>query len=196
VTRGLPVLLLALLIAVGGAVAFIAIRSRPIEPLPVISTVPAFTLIDQEGKPYPSSNLAGKVWIADAIFTRCPSVCPLMTDRLEDLEYKTRGFDDVRFVSFSVDPEHDSPEALRQFGGEHSVPFTRWKLLTGQPETLASVLRDGFHFYTGNENGSPTHDVHVVLVDRKMRVRGVYDSTDDKALERLAADVGILATHR
>src|SRR5450631_1214774 len=101
----------------------------PAAPLPVLGTVPVFHARDQNGAAFGPQTLAGKPWVADFIFTRCPTVCPLMTERLSAVE--PRLAERVHLVSLSVDPDFDTPERLRAFAAEHGVVTPRWHFLTG-----------------------------------------------------------------
>lgn len=186
---GLWVLLLAAI------VAFPIVRSRvrpPEPPLPVLGAVPGFRFVDQDGRPFSRASLAGRPWVADFIFTRCPSVCPRMTRTLAEL--RPRLGEQVELVSFSVDPDFDTPERLRRFAAAHGAEAQRWHFLTGPSTEVQKAVTDGFKIpvdRTGGEDDflSIVHGVHLVLVDGQGRIRGYYDSTDPDALERLVRDV-------
>jgi protein SCO1/2 len=166
----------------------------PLPPLPVLGTVPDFRLVDQTGAPFGPGRLAGRVWIADFVFTRCPDVCPRMTERLAAV-HRTLG-DRTDLVSVSVDPAYDTPERLAAFARAHGADSPRWHFLTGDSRYVQeSVLRE-FKIAFGRESediASLTHGVHVVLVDGRGRIRGYYDSNDADALERLQDDARRLA---
>jgi len=176
-------------------VAFPSVRARmrpPGPPLPVLGTVPGFRFMDQDGSPFSRADLAGKPWVADFIFTRCPSVCPRLTRTLAELRPRLGGR--VELVSFSVDPEFDTPRRLRRFAEAHGAEGKGWHFLTGPSMEVQQAVTDGFKVTLERPGGeddflSIVHGVHLVLVDGQGRIRGYYDSTDPDALERLVRDV-------
>ena len=168
----------------------------PLPPPPVLGTVPDFRLVDQSGAPFAPERLAGRVWIADFVFTRCPDVCPRMTERLVKVQ-RTLG-ERVNLVSVSVDPEYDTPERLAAFARANGAESPRWHFLTGDSRHVQQAVLRGFNvaFSRGSEDiATLTHGVHVVLVDGRGRIRGYYDSNDGDALERLVADARRPAEH-
>ena len=168
----------------------------PLPPPPVLGTVPDFRLVDQTGAPFGPDRLKGRVWIADFVFTRCPDVCPRMTERLVGV-HRALG-ERVNLVSVSVDPEYDTPERLAAFARANGAESPRWHFLTGDSRHVQQAVLRGFNvaFSRGSEDiATLTHGVHVVLVDGRGRIRGYYDSNDGDALERLVADARRLAEH-
>ena len=167
---------------------------RP-EPLPVLGTVPAFSLTERHGTTVTAAVLAGHVWVADFVFTRCPDICPVLSTRMAALQDKLRGGDPpVRLVSISVDPVHDTPEALAAYA-DHYHAGPDWLFLTGSRDAVAALLRDGFRVAFSDEGPatSPiTHSDRFVLVDRQLRIRGYYHGNDPADLSRLVADAGRL----
>jgi protein SCO1/2 len=158
--------------------------------LPVLGTVPAFALTERSGQPLRSADLAGHVWIADFVFTRCPDVCPALTARMARLQPAASGADAVRLVSFSVDPLHDTPEVLHAYA-ERAGARGDWLFVTGSRDAVASLLRDGFRVAFADD-GPPTapitHSDRFVLVDRELRIRGYYHGSDPEDVDRLARD--------
>jgi len=184
----------ALALALGVAVLAWALRELG-RPLPVIGQVPAFALVDQHGSPFGNTALDGRVWIASFIYTRCEGPCPIIVERLGRL---ARDFDtepDLQIVSFSVDPQYDTPTVLADYARRHHIDGLRWKLLTGDPDRLFDLIRHGFFLPVESAAGGDaqaaervTHSVRLVLVDRRGRMRGYYDSGDADELARLEAD--------
>jgi len=163
----------------------------PARPLPVLGAVPDFHFTDQNGASFGPETLAGKPWVADFVFTRCPSVCPLMTERLAALQ--PRLGERVHVVSISVDPDFDTPERLRAFAAEHGATSPRWHFLTGDSAGVQRAVTEGFKISVVHEGPADDvlnliHGVHLVLVDGRGRIRGYYDSTDADALERLVRE--------
>lgn len=163
-------------------------------PLPAYGDVPKFELINQDGQPFGSEQLAGKIWIADFIFTTCPGPCPIISTRMSELQ-KPLGKTDVHLVSFSVDPEKDTPEVLRAYADKLRKEPLRWDFLTGSRETIYSLSKDGFKL--GVSDGSeeervPVHSTRFVLVDRRGTIRGYYDAVTPDAVTKLLADTNHL----
>jgi cytochrome oxidase Cu insertion factor (SCO1/SenC/PrrC family) len=169
-------------------------------------------LIDHRHRPFSRAALAGSVWIADFIFTRCAGQCPLMSAQMAALHQALRDLPAIRFVSFSVDPVYDTPARLAAYASHYEIPDDRWRLVTesdapvlppvreaGPITTIAHLARDGFRLGVGAD-GPPeepiTHSVRLVLVDQHGSIRGYYDATDVQAMAQLQADVRRLARER
>lgn len=154
--------------------------------LPEINRVPEFGLVDQDGRPFRSAEkLRDKVWVADFFFTTCNGPCPRMSALMFRVQEAVAGFDDVRLVSFTVDPKNDTPEVLRAYGRRFRQNPARWFLLTGDPETLRRLGAEVF--YLGGMG--PEHGTRFALVDRKMRLRSYYETTDSSCVEQVTADI-------
>jgi protein SCO1/2 len=168
-------------------------RFRP-DTLPVLYEGPAFSLTDQDGRPFGSNDLRGKVWVADFIFTTCPGACPKMTMRMSGLQ---KGVPDpnVHFVSFTVDPERDTPEVLQKYAQGYDADSARWHFLTGPKSALFDAAA-GMKLTAapaGTFGPDIVHAEKFLLLDGDNRVRGIYDSTDEQDLKKLAADAASLA---
>ncbi len=162
------------------------------EDLPKFNTVPDFALTDQTGSEFRSSKaLAGKIWVADFIFTTCTGPCPRMSARMRRMQANLAGLPEVRFVSFTVDPENDTPEVLAEYADRYQADPQRWHFLTGPMDTLHELNRNAFML--GDVKGNLDHSTRFVLVDRESIVRGYYISADSEAMERLEADIKTLA---
>lgn len=173
-------------------------RSRPVaEELPRLGAVPPFGLVSEQGTGVGLGDLRGKVWIADFVFTSCPSICPAMTQRMKELSAELSDLPPVRFVSFSVDPARDTVEVLAAYAREHGADPARWSFLRGEEEAIRSLSRDGFKLPVEDaEPGSAMpilHSPRFVLVDAAGEIRGYYDSGDPAAMKRLAFDARVLA---
>ena len=149
--------------------------------------VPAFSLLDQAGRPFTEANLRGHVHVVDFIFTRCPTVCPLMTAQMRTLarQAAAQGLD-LRFASFSVDPGYDSPPRLRAYAEANQIDLGRWSLVTGDADALEAAVTDGFHVMMGrapdageDDFMSIFHGDHFVLVDAQAQIRGYYTVVND-----------------
>jgi protein SCO1/2 len=163
--------------------------------LDALFDAPSFTLIDQDGKPFDSSALKGKVWVADFVFTTCTSLCPMMTQQMHDFQQKTAGSptgSTVQMVSFSVDPEHDTPAALKDYAQTNKADLSRWHFLTGDKETLWKISNAMKLAVGPGDDHQVMHSSHFLLVDAGGHVRGIYDYNTPGNLEKLAADAQTL----
>ncbi len=163
------------------------------DALPVLWKAPSFSFPDQHEKKLGNADLAGKVWIADFIFTQCTTVCPRITARMAVLQRKLTD-ERLRFVSFSVDPEHDTEQALAKYAGQWRPKETRWALLRTEAGPLAEISR-GMRVALEKSDSVDNPIVHTsmfFLVDREGSVRGVYNSEDGAALQRLVHDTNEL----
>lgn len=160
-------------------------------PLPVYGQIPDFQLISQTGETFDRKSLDGKIWVADFIYTHCPGPCPRMSALMRRVQTAVAALPDVRLVSFSVDPEHDTPPVLAQYAVRYQAQPGRWFFLTGDRNTLDSLDRHAFML--GNVDGSLQHSTRFVLVDRRSRIRGFYGTDQDDPTAQLIADIRRLA---
>jgi protein SCO1/2 len=155
-----------------------------------------FTLTAHDGQRFRAEDLLGSVWVADFIFTRCQGPCPLMTLKMGALERETAAGAPVRFVSFSVDPRHDTPAVLRAYRKDKRITSTRWVFLTGKPVDVLKVVRERFRLPVVPAE-DPTviiipHSEKFAMVDAQGSIRGYYDSNDPRGLEALRRDLQAL----
>lgn len=168
--------------------------------LPLLGPVPEFQLLDQDGHAFERERLRGSVWIANFMFTSCPDVCPLLTERLAQVRTQLAPERrKLRFVSFSVDPATDQPAVLKKYASEHGADFADWRFATGSVEALQRVIVGGFkqtlqpQAASEGKERSILHGSHFVLVDAALTMRGFYP-TDPEGLARLGRDARILAS--
>jgi protein SCO1/2 len=204
-------LLVAALLAVGVAAAWSRWGVRR-EPPPILSQVPPFALVNRDGRTVTAADLAGAPWIADFVFTRCAASCPLMTERMAKLAKELDlgasgdrgdrqagpiGGPRLRFVSFTVDPDHDTPAVLTAYAARYRAP-PAWLFLTGPQSTLHKLSREGFKLAVepagGPEKEPILHSTRFVLVDARGRIRGYYDGFDAEAMAKLERDLAALAS--
>lgn len=171
--------------------AFLAIAvlagCRNVPELPVYGEVPAFQLTAQDGREFDRSALDGNVWVADFIFTSCRGPCPLMSNRMRRVQSAVSGFPDVRLVSFTIDPETDTPPVLAEYAKRYQADPARWFFLTGEQKLLDGLGRD--HFKLQSIDGALNHSTRFVLLDRRSRIRGYYSSEEEGAIDRLLVDL-------
>lgn len=199
------VLLWGFLIAVILAVLVTALMApswraeEPREPPPEIGKAPEFLLVNRDGRQVDSAELLGSPWVADFIFTRCALSCPRMTERMLGLEAMEPG--GLRRVSFSVDPEYDSPQVLQLYADSWGITDPSWLFLTGEKGSVRRLVTEGFKLGLDDEPppgaASPDepilHSTRFVLVDGTGVVRGYYDAFRPEELNRLARDYRAVA---
>lgn len=184
---------LAAVLFVGLGVGFYkAARSGP-EPsdLPVLQEVSGFTLTDQHGRQVSLKDLRGSIWVADFIFTRCSGPCPRMTMGMKRLQDVFDEAPDVKLVSFTVDPDYDTSEILRDYAEGYGADPDQWVFLTGEAKKIRTMAREDFLLGTPEASkGDPIiHSNYFVLIDDLGRVRGYYHGVDEKDRARLSADI-------
>lgn len=185
-------------------VAFPLVRAfvRPLpQPPKMRLALPAFELSNQRGEKFGSKDLEGKVYVADFIFTSCPSVCPKLTKTMERLQNRTKNLGtSLQLVSFTVDPENDTPDKLAAFARGYHVNPTRWTFLTGSLANVESTVVKGFKIAMGKEDVgeglfSIFHGERLVLVDGDGNIRGYYEADDD-GVATLIRDADVLLNLR
>jgi protein SCO1/2 len=162
------------------------------EPPPVLSQLPAFTLVGVDGKPFGSAELRGQVYVANFFFTSCRSICPAIMHGMSRLQdgFAQRNIGGIRLVSISVDPEHDTHEVLAEYGKGMGVDPRQWTLLTGDPEQVRRLVVEGFKTPVVDPppgGAGPidiAHSGKLVLVDGSGRIRGYY-GTDEMGLDEV-----------
>jgi protein SCO1/2 len=157
-------------------------------PLPVLGEIPPFELQNQQGKNFERTALDGHVWIADFIFTNCEGPCPRMSSRMHAIQKVTGPA--VKLVSFTVDPQRDTPQALAEYSRKFAADDARWTFLTGDTATLDRLDHDAFKL--GNLGAAMDHSTRFVLIDRKGRIRGYYSLGDGDAVSRISKDAARL----
>ena len=153
--------------------------------------VPDFNLITQQGVPLTRADMTGKIWIADFIFTNCPTICPAMTSEMARLQSEFVA-DPVYFVSFSVDPERDTSEVLSRYAKAYGADDRRWHFLTGDKADIYQLAEKGFSLAAGHNGTELLHSTRFVLVTPDGTIYDYYDSRSKPALLRLRRDVKTL----
>jgi cytochrome oxidase Cu insertion factor (SCO1/SenC/PrrC family) len=162
--------------------------------IPAYGQVPAFQLTNQDGRPFGAADLENKIWIADFVFTSCPGPCPIISSRMSELQKPLQNTD-VHLVSFTVDPDKDTPEVLRRYAEKLNAQAARWDFLTGSKAAIYDLSAKGFKLAAADgsdEMGMPVHSTRMVLVDRRGQIRGYYDALAADAVTKLLADTNHL----
>jgi len=157
---------------------------------------PEFALTDQNGTPQTHALLEGRYTVVDFVFTHCPLACPGMTGRMAEMQDTLAGTG-VRFASFSLDPENDTPEKLREWAANFGADFSTWSLLTGDREAIWNIVSQGLRFelredpsfeitlQDGTKMANIVHPVRFILVGPDRQVLGLYTFSDAQQMAML-----------
>lgn len=164
--------------------------------LPDFGAAPSFTLTDQQEREVRSEDLSGQVVLASFVYTNCQDICPMVTARMRSMQERLQSADlldgQVTLLSFTTDPNRDTPAALRDYASRFEVDERTWRFLTGSEQAIRSVIVDGFrleaealppsggghegHSMGQGDNYEVMHSGRIVLVDANGRIRAYYDS--------------------
>jgi protein SCO1/2 len=179
---------------------FAALSCKKQPELEVLGQLGDFTLTRENGQSYGKKDLEGQVWVAAFMFTRCPTICPRITQRMREVQSAARKKEiPLTLVSFSVDPEYDTPQILTQYAAAQSADLANWRFLTGDYALIQKTAEQGFKLAlegkadAAAEHYGISHGSHLVLVDGQARIRGYYRSSDDQEMARLVEDAARLA---
>ena len=166
--------------------------------LPVLAQVPTFSAARQDGTTVTEREWAGSVWVANFVFTRCATICSDFTGKMADLQVLSeRRLPQLKLVSFTVDPEYDTQERLTAYGKRYQADFGRWSFLNVSREALEKTVVPGLlqtlDRGDANDLGTVAHSSSFVLIDRGLKVRGLYGSTEGNALEAVLHDAEALS---
>ena len=174
-------------------------RSAPpaLEPLPKYTTAPDFSLTDQSGQTVTLDDLKGRVWAADFFFTSCPGICPILSGNMQSLNMQLADHpqrDEIQLVSFSLDPQRDTVEALGHYADNLGVGRDDWWFLTGATQsTIWALSEQGFKLAvdpTPEDPANPImHSGKVVLIDRDGVIRGYYEGLTEAGMADLQRDL-------
>ncbi|MFM7233741.1 MAG: SCO family protein [Flavobacteriales bacterium] len=162
--------------------------------------IPKFSFINQDSTYITQADYAGYITLVDFFFTECPTICPMMSAqmvRLQDKFKKEHPDAPVRFLSFSVKPESDTPEKLRAYADKIGANLNHWNFLTGKPSDIYDLAQHGFlltAFPSDTAQGGIFHTDKVTLLDRQLRMRGYYDGTSTPSMNSLYEDALFLST--
>jgi protein SCO1/2 len=226
--RAVPVTLLVAALAVAaGAGAWLWHAGQPrtaqqadIETLGLYGQVPDFTLVERSGRTVTLADLRGRVWVANFIYTECTETCPTQSLQLSSLQAEFAKEPDLRLVSITVDPEHDTPEALARYAERYRVDPERWLFLTGSRRVIYALAKEGFKlgvvdpgdpqgassllrlvgpraaYATHGSKGLVMHSSRLVVVDRQARVRAYHGIDEPGSLARLRENLRALLAER
>ncbi len=158
-------------------------------------TITDFALTNQNGKLVTQKDYRNKIYIADFFFTTCPTICPIMTKNMAAIQDKILNDEEVMLLSHSVTPDIDSVPQLKKYALEKGVMDSKWNLVTGNKQQIYELARKSYMAVKTDGDGGPYDMIHTenfILVDKERRIRGFYDGTDSKEMEKLLGDLEIL----
>lgn len=159
-----------------------------------------FSFLDQYGQPISDTLLRGKVHVANFFFSRCTNICPNMIKQMQLIESEFGQNPEVEMLSFSVTPWLDSVSVLKKYADKNNIKSKQWHLLTGDKNAIYTLARKSY-FAEENlgftkDNGQFLHTEHVVLVDKTLRIRGIYNGSLGLEMEQLAKDIKLLLAEK
>ena len=155
--------------------------------LPIIGQLPEFNLVDQKGQPFSLQDVKGSVWLADFIFTTCLGPCPIMTERMRMVQRDLQDMENLKFVSFTVNPDYDTPDVLSNYGERFRAGTSSWSFVTGKYEQIQELVAHGFKM--GDTEEIVFHSTRFALVDEEGNIRGYYSGTEPEEHETLTRDI-------
>lgn len=198
---------LVLVMAIVGATFVHSELAASNVPLPVIGQLPDFHLTNQDNAAVSLSDLRGKVWVADIIFTRCPGPCRTITGQFEAMQSSLPPDGSVRLVTLTSDPDYDTPEVMKKFASQFNADSARWSFLTGDKKEIRSLAVNDFKFVVMEKPPADRsvpddlfiHSTWFALVDQQGRVHGwvdhsgqehaIFESDDPEAQAQLHAAI-------
>ena len=168
-------------------ILIIVLQPNEENELPIIGKIPSFDLIDQNGESFTLESVKGNVWLADFIFTTCAGPCPIMTERMSTVQHDLIDIDKLKFVSFTVNPDYDTPEVLKKYAKRYDADISTWSFVTGKYEQIQELIANGFKM--GDEEEIVFHSTRFALVDHEGNLRGYYSGTEPMDHENLTRDI-------
>ncbi len=154
-----------------------------------------FELINQNGSVISQEDYKDKIYVVDFFFTRCPTICPIMTENMAILQKEFLSNNEIMFLSISVTPEIDSIPVLRKYATDKGVIDSKWNVTTGSKKHIYELARKSYFAVVEQGDGGLQDFIHTpnfILVDKKKQIRGIYDGTNDKEISRLVSDLKVL----
>ncbi len=167
-------------------------------PDTVYDPIPLFAFTNQEGKIITNDFMVGKIAVIDFFFTNCTSICPMLSSQMARLQHSAKSEninDQVVFLSHTVDPKNDTPEALKAYANRMGADFSNWNFVTGNEEDIYWQAREGYKltaFPSDTAQGGFFHTDQIALIDQEGKIRGYYDGTSTKAVDQLFTDLHLL----
>lgn len=166
------------------------------EPKTGSHKIKSFVFTNQDSLPFGSDNLNGKIHIANFMFTSCTNICPIMTTNMTEVEKMFANNQNIQLVSFTVTPWIDNPDLLKRYKQEFTMNSSNWNFLTGNKSDIYRLARKSY--FAEEEIGFTKdstdflHTEHFLLVDKTMRIRGIYNGTLRLEMQQLIKDIHLL----
>ncbi|WP_066223582.1 SCO family protein [Formosa haliotis] len=141
--------------------------------------VPEFSFTNQDGKTITNTDYLGKVYVVEFFFTTCPTICPIMSENLIQIQDRFKSIDNFGVASFTINPSHDTPEVLKEYAEKYGITNPNWNLLTGDREAIYNLANLGFNLYTAEEEGAAggfEHSGNFALIDKNGFIRSRTDA--------------------
>jgi protein SCO1/2 len=161
----------------------------------IFHQVPSFSFINQDGKKITEASFSGKIYIANFFFTTCKTICPKMQSQMNRILLKYKTNPDILLISHTVDPDHDSVKVLKDYATANHIDANRWSLVTGPKKEIYDLARHGYFITAIDGDGGADdfiHDDKFVLIDKEKHIRGYYDGTSPKEVNRLLDEIKVL----
>ena len=159
-----------------------------------------FSFLDQHGHSVSDTLLRGKVHVANFFFSRCTNICPNMIKQMKVIESEFGQHAEVEMLSFSVTPWHDSVGVLKKYALKNNIKSKQWHLLTGDKNAIYTLARKSYfaeeNLGFSKDNSQFLHTEHVVLVDKTLRIRGIYNGSLGLEMEQLTKDIKLLLAEK
>lgn len=158
-------------------------------------TIPSFSFTNQDGKPVTQQDYDGKIYVADFFFVTCPTICPIMKKNMLTVYKAYKDNPDVRILSHTIDPDHDTPAVLKQYAQELGITGNTWQFATGDREKIYDIGENHYLVTAGKDSTAPGGYMHsgaFVLIDKEKHIRGMYDGTTKEGTDKLIHDIDVL----
>ena len=164
----------------------------------VYDPIPLFAFTNQDGKIITNDFMVGKIAVVDFFFTNCISICPMLSSQMARLQHSVKSEninEQVVFLSHTVDPKNDTPEALKAYADRMGADYSNWNFVTGKEEDIYWQAKEGYKltaFPSDTAQGGFFHTDQIALIDQEGKIRGYYDGTSTKAVDQLFTDLHLL----
>lgn len=162
-----------------------------------------FSFTNQNGETITLDDVKGKIFVAEYFFTTCQTICPIMTEEMMRVQKRFKGNDEIKILSFTVDPEVDDVEIMSAYAKKHNAVDGQWHFLTGDKKDLYRLARNSFFVLKpaeatnlGDAGSDFIHTNNFVLVDKELRIRGYYDGTSSEEIDVLMEDIELLINEK
>ena len=197
---GFVLVLIVLFVRIFGPARYAIEHSHRTQELQKLSIVPPFAFTERSGRLITNHDLTGKIWVADFVYTTCPGPCPLVTAGMAKIQDAVVHDPQVQLVTFTVDPQTDTPPVLAKYADQFGADPNRWWFLTGAEKPLYDLIQNGFRLAVQDNRGQPpqdgqftvTHSTYLALVDADGNVRGYYDGLTSDSRADLLRDIKVL----